>query len=235
MKKSFVVQLISAVALMLTAGSGFAVPITATATTQVGTTYNATGLSGYQTYGDDMDGMRVTVFFNDQSSEVVAWTDHALLANGGSASGSDWYLEQSGNTDSASWYFENTGTRNIRGLRLEGLYGLTVFDYVPGPTTGSPGSDMGGNIVSNFSYLYGSDNVVVNATYRDQLQINGQFYGDLYLTLDLQFSGSGVGSDGGWLEFISDTDTIQAIPEPSTALLMSLGMIGIGFSCRRKS
>lgn len=221
--------------------SALAAPISATAGTAAGTTYNATGIYDHETYGGNigmpyggMDGMRVTATFTNGQSETAIWA--STNATDGKASGTGWSLAMSGNTNWWSWVLSNAegSNRIISGLRLEGLYGLVAFDYEESPEL-SPGSSSGWKLTSSDAVLEGPDDLVVSGTYSDRLLVDGQFYGDLYLTLELKLLGAtGLGA-GEILEFSSDTDNIKAVPEPGTLALglIGLGILGMGLTRRR--
>ena len=88
-----------------------------------------TKLTGYETTGRDMDGLRVSVGFLDGSRETVTWGDQPESAAGG-AFGTSWSLYQRGDTFKRPWRLSNSSGLRINSLVLDAVPGNTVFDTV---------------------------------------------------------------------------------------------------------
>ncbi|MBW2401311.1 MAG: PEP-CTERM sorting domain-containing protein [Deltaproteobacteria bacterium] len=219
------VTLASAIACF--AGSAAAVAIAPTLLSDPGVTLNTTGISTYTTGGDDMAGMVVTAYFDDATSESGVWT--VTGTDAGAASGTGWSLSLN---DSTTWTgvwtldLSSLGSVMITGLEINGRPGDTVFDILgPDPDQlGTPGSDQGKPISS----VDGPSGLSVTATYRNEVELNSVYYGDLYTILDLEFGGTVGGLvQGDAFSFIADSDNSMAaiVPEPSTGLLLGLGLV----------
>jgi hypothetical protein len=195
-----------------------------------GTINSTTALTGFSTYGDMMDGMVVTAFFANSTSETLAWADTGL-GSGGVTSGADWSLSESGDTFNSNWTLANHSSQTMTRLLIDAGPGNSVFDtQAIGDVGGTAGSERGWNFeVTN---AYSSD---ITATYRDAVALTGDApVGDLFRFLDVEFQGNGFVRNS-WLTFRADTDNIlfagdinPVVPEPASLAIWSLlGGVGI--------
>jgi len=191
-----------------------------------GTTNNTTALTGYQTHGDDMAGMKVTASFLDGSSETAIWA--ATSGAAGAATGTGWVLSESGDTYGGSWNLNNTRNSGMSKLVIDAGPGNTVFD-IDWSGYGTAGSANGWTFSSSTSF-----NII--ATYKDLVALTGNNpVGDLYRFLILDFTdASGMNSS---MSYIADTDNIKfagdinPVPLPAAAW-MGLALLG-GFGALR--
>src|SRR5687767_4204697 len=108
-----------------------------------GSTTSIPGLTGFQTFGDDMVGITVTAFFNNDPTGVSAIWAATGVGAGAAISGTAWSLSVSGDTFGAPWTFTNNAQGLLTGLVIDGSTGLTVFDRTFGSAEGTPGSGAG--------------------------------------------------------------------------------------------
>ena len=87
---------------------------------------NIPGLTGFFTTGAMMDGMSVTAYFDDGSSETESWGTTGLVSGG--VNGTGWSLSLTGDSFLSSWSFVNDDAGTLVRLVLDGSSGLTVFD-----------------------------------------------------------------------------------------------------------
>jgi hypothetical protein len=209
--------------------------VTSTVGTTPGTTYKAAALTGFATTGAEMNGIEVTVFFAAGGSETATWSGGTS-----SAVGTGWSLSQPFDTFANPWTLTNVGAGTISGFSINGLLGNTVFDMVEAPQ-GSPGSSdgmpFGSAEATNSGEITGAA-----ATYSNELRIGDVFYGDLYVKLDVTFSGTGLTAQNSF-SFVADADNASAdrggiqpvdIPAPGALALFGLGIAGLGLARRRR-
>lgn len=197
-----------------------------------GTVYNTTDLTGYQTSGDDMDGMLVKAIFSNGSSETETWAD--ITANSGGVNGTGWSLGLSGDSFTNSWTLISE-TALINNLLILAGPGNTMFDVLG--TVGTINSANGWE----FSQTSLASDVDYTATYSNILGVGGDApVGDLYLNLELDFASAFVGNT---LRFRADTDNAlyagdiaPSVPEPTTISFLSIGLLSmLGLVRRRKN
>jgi hypothetical protein len=199
-------------------------------------------LTGYGTSGDMMDGMDVTAF-TAGGSQLVKW---ATTGPGAGASiGTGWSLAESGDTFGGYWTLaNNTGTSMTR-LLIDAGPGDTVYDISWPPGAANPGPDYGTEPSARgwtFQVVSGLSDLDILATYRDYVAVGGNIpVGDLFRSLDIQFTNPGGFGTGSTLVYISDTDNIlfagdlTPVPAPGAFLLATLGAGLVGWIRRRSA
>lgn len=236
-----------------------------TVTTSTGIPHTTTGLSTFETEGDMMDGMTVTAVFSTGPSETAIWGDDGAGA-GRAAFGTQtifWSLEEDGDTYGnhpldGFWTLRNRTGRTMTQLIINAAPGKTVFDVnvnssgtlQPGKGT-NKGTDFAPNGLSEHGttfQLVGTIDSDLNilATYKNSVQIGANPpVGDLWTTLDLQFSGDDGGlRSGANLTFEADTDNsfdgapiepaTGPVPEPATLTMWALGGLGCAAGAYRR-
>lgn len=218
-----------------------------------GTVYTTTGLTSYQTQGNEMLGMAFTFYFTDGSSQTATWTNFVGNSSGVTITkGNDTFsmtMADTADTYTATWSTTSdisgiSNSLSIDKILIDAGAGNTVFDtiltseYTPGSSTGREFS------VSSFGYGYD-----IQATYSGQVALNGTVYGDLYRYLTIDFVNGAFGPadlrNRTWrhedfINFVADTDNLKItgdlkpIPEPTTMLLFGTGLIGLAAASRRR-
>lgn len=222
-------QLILGAALTLAATASMGA--TFTSATQAGVGYNTTGISTFNTGPSDMNGMTVTAVFSNGSS------DSAIYMNGLASTGLFSLTYAGATTFSGTWSIANSNTGLLlTDLIIQGATGDTMFD-IWGDDTHTPGSALGGPGAVSPANVNGSAAVHADFVYKNQVSLNGTFYGDLYETLAISLSGF---DNNSWLSFTTDTDNsalkgdiVVDVPVPATFALFGLALAGLGFGRRK--
>jgi hypothetical protein len=107
---------------------------------------------------------------------------------------------------------------------------LTIFDRTLGGAVGTPGSALGRDWTSALG-----DNTTINVTFLDPTTINGApAVNDIFQQVFVDFGATGPRVD---FTFRQDTDNdsrFNDVPEPSTLLLLGLGMLAFAGVHRRR-
>lgn len=201
-----------------------------------GTTYSTTALTGYSTNGAMMDGMKVTVYFYDQTSEEAIWAGSG--AGVGAASGTNWYLSETGDSYGGIWTFVNGTGSGISAFTIDAGAGDTVFDRTFNDVFGTDGSARGWD----FDVQSAPDDLAINAMYSDLVALSGSAaVGDLFRFLTVQFTNDGGFATDSRMTYITDTDNLSlsgdltSVPEPGTLMLLGGGLLGLAFFGRKRS
>jgi hypothetical protein len=195
-----------------------------------GTAQNTSGLSTYTTTDEAMYGMTATVTLSDSTSYTYIWSYINSDTSGFSFYDEDdtYYgsLSLSGDSWSNSWNLDVTDDDfEIASIFIGAGAGNSVFDVIYEPV-GSTNSARGWA----FNSSYSGD---LTVTYSGIVSVgDDDAVGDLYRYLLLDFGDDYFGSND-TLKFWADTDTlaiagdINPVPEPSTILLLGLGITGL--------
>lgn len=241
--------------LILFAAQTQAVTIVATASTETGNAYKVPDKTSFTVgSGSNIVGAAFTAFFADGGHSTGLWvtddpeTGHVRVIDGLHT----FDVILNGGTNAAYWILNNGSyspsiqSVDLIALEINLLPAHSAFDYLP-DVAGSPGTGKGGNIsrfypgAPPYPLVTGPAGLSVSGLYRDALHVGDSFYGDLFMTLRLEFSstetlgrGLGVGPELLFQTYaISAKNTqISAIPEPATYWLLVVGLAVVGSSIR---
>lgn len=205
-----------------------------------GTEYRTTALTGFDTRGVNMVGMRVTGYM---ATGAVTSTWGAIAGSGSNilygVRNADFqvYLPANQGSSNAIWF-----TTVFRGamsrLEFNGAPGNTVFDRWFNFTAGTPGSANGSDI-----FIEPRDIWNTTVTYRNAVGVGGNApVGDLFETMDITY---GTAVTGGFFpDFRADTDNsalnspitpaVTATPEPASLALLATGLVAVAAGRRRR-
>lgn len=193
-----------------------------------GTDYTTKALTTFATFSANMVGSVVTVRFGDGTQEAISWAASGALGTG-------WRLDvRNDSFGDGAWKLSNDGSKSITGLTFDGRPGNTVFDVVPF-IVNSPNSMRGKPLGDVFA---ANDIGFAQASYRDRLLVDGIWYEDLYLVMDISLRRPLMAGD---LIYSADTDNIdlllggitQVVPEPGSFAMLAAGLMCVGALARR--
>jgi PEP-CTERM motif len=184
------------------------------------------GLTGFTTFGDQMDGMQVTACFSTAGCQTtLVWADTG--AGSGGVTGTGWSLSVSGDTFAANAWSFVFGPNNTLGqlvsLLLDGGP-YTLFDRT-NPNPGTNGSASG----RDFNTADG----VIDVTYIDQVAVTPNApVGDIYHSMSIVYV-NGTGPRSSFL-FSQDADNDLRLTAPEPTSLALLGIAGLGLALARR-
>lgn len=180
-------------------------------------------IGGHTTNGADMDGMRVTAFFDQGITQSARFT--ADGSSSGIARHDGFSLSFDGRSTFSTPFVLKATQGRLQSLKIDGVSGDTIFDIV-GSSTGTAGS-ANGRLFSTTSDKSGN----VAVTFSRPVSLSQETHaGDLYAAMMVDFGGIGGLAAGETFSFIQDTDNtaiagdltpaIAAVPLPAGLLLM---------------
>ena len=162
-----------------------------------------TGVTSFLTFGNEMNGMEVTVNFQGGATSTALF--NATVGNSGAASAGGWSLTQPGRTDTNPWIFSNNTGSVISSLFINAIPGKTVFDVLrDSPSTPNSGGGIPFTFVSGVSPSSVEYDNIVNVSGSAPV---GDLYADMTLFWDNGFS------SGSSLSFLADTDSATAVTD----------------------
>lgn len=214
-----------------TAFAAISLPVAAqTVTFQPGTAFQTPQLSSSNTFPADMVGMMVTL----NGGLSAAWADIGGGRHGVNFGAVQISMINGVHTGApAIWNVIGDPSNPVTSIKFSGAPGRTVFDVLPGPDEGTPGSAWGQAFQRNGGNFPGP----VTGIYSNLVSITGQAaVGDLYEQLTINFDGGLTSTYNFW----ADTDNspfgvpITAVPEPGTIGMMLAGLAGVSLLVRRR-
>ena len=176
-----------------------------------GTTNTTTALTGFSTTGSMMNGMKVTAFFADATSQAATWGTTG--ADAGGAFGTGWSLSEAGDTFGGPWTLSNGSGKAITKVLIDAGVGDTVFDIDWGVNGGEEGT-VGSALGLRLGVTTNGNGLDIVATYTDRVAVApNNPVGDLWRLLEISFTNAGgYGSgrvDTRALQFSQDTDNLK--------------------------
>ena len=199
--------------------------------TDTSVTNSIPGLTGFNTFGSQMDGLKVTANFSGGLSQTLNWADTG--ATSGGVVGTNWSLSLNGDSFNQAWQFAIDpvlGQLLSFVLDASGPNQVTVFDTFFGGVWGTA------NSVDGKDFACAGCNAT--ATYSNAVAVSpGAAVGDTYHTLSVNFdAGTGPRTN---FSFIQDTDNDSRlvtgfVPEPGTVPMILLALGAMGMALRRR-
>lgn len=214
-----------------TAFAAISLPVAAqTVTFQPGTPFQTPQLSSSNTFPADMVGMMVTL----NGGLSAAWGNLGGGKHGVRFGSVEISMIDGLHTGAPGiWNVIGDSSNPVTSIKFSGAPGRTIFDVMPGPDEGTPGSAWGQAFQRNGGSFPGP----VTGIYSNLVSITGQAaVGDLYEQLTINFDGGLTSTYNFW----ADTDNspfgvpVTAVPEPGTIGLMLAGIAGVSLLVRRR-
>lgn len=192
------------------------------------------GLTSFATTGAEMNGLRVTALFSGGFTQTLSWATTG--GDAGGVSGAGWGLSLEGNSFSEAWLFtmdQSLGQLLSFTLDASAPGQVTLFDTTFGNAVGTADSSSGTDF--SFENCTGCN---ATALYSNVVAVGGNApVGDIFHTLQVNFEG-GTGPRTNF-SFFQDADNdsrilVGFVPEPGSAPLAALALLGMGAALRRR-